>query len=315
MVDSTLAGIWLAPKAYGALDAQEVTQYARAHPACLDQEAEITLAPAFVSSRRGAFATNDDALYYADHFFAADGTNKLNTDVLDVPKLQHLWSERRVALRSLIHPCEQSTMLFEDNIVPIAIDEYMCHEAGHLLGVSVQQKQLHGYFRLGGKFRWPLVYMEEFRADMNAWDLALTNLSSARARKVITYTLLHRLGLAAQNLLQGTPGAGFVPFLDFFVAWRASLIQVESLSSSPIRFDSSAHALNRLHHEIRKVGEWLTLPDLHRPELWEIAQRSMSYLNDALCTEDAVSAFRAALLPAERVAHKRTIPKNGSQHQ
>ncbi len=315
MMDSTLAGVWLEPKAHGCLDSKDVTRLARAHRACLDPRAEITLAPAFISERSGAFASNEDALYYADHFEATEGTDALPGDVLDVSKLQHLWRERRVVLEPLVRTDLHIKTLLAGDITPIAIDEYMCHEAGHLLGVSVQQKQRQGYFRLGGRFRWPLVYIEEFRADINAWELALTHLDATRARKVITYTLLHRLGLAARNLSQGLPGAGFVPFLDFSVAWRAGLIQIESHAMSPIRFDTSAHSLRRLYDDILCVSGRLTLSDQHRPNLWDMAQRSMSWLDESLRNDEAVLAFRAALLPAERVTRDGVVPESRSLYQ
>lgn len=312
MVQSSLTGIWLDPSAYGCLDAEAVTRFARAHPTCLDPEAVITLTPAFVTTRTGAFALNEDALYYGDHFEVTEGADILGTDILDVPKLQKLWRERRIVLEQLVQPDLHTTRLLESEITPIAIDEYMCHEGGHWLGMSVHQKQRHGYFRLGGKFRWPLVYLEEFRADINAWDLALTHLDSARAREVICYTLLHRLGLAARNLWRGLPGAGFVPFLDFSVAWRAGLIQVEPHAILPIRFVTGGDAIRLLHREVVAVVERLTLPDRHQPELWDVAQRSMSWLDDSLRDERAVLAFRSALSPTEGVARGRAVPESRS---
>ena len=315
MVLSTLTGFRIEPDAYGCLNAEKVTRFARAHPACLDPQAEITLEPAFVYTRAGAFASNDDALYYADHFEATAGADALSADLLDISKLQHLWGERRAVLEALVHLDLHTTALLAGDITPIAIDEYMCHEAGHLLGISVQEKQRRGYFRLGGRFRWPLVYVEEFRADMNAWEFALTHLDAARAQSVISYTLLHRLGLAARNLWQGLPGAGFVPFLDFSIAWRAGLILVEPHASSPIRFDPGASALSRLHREVLGVAGRLTMPDRDQPDLWDVAQRSMSWLHESLRDEEAVSAFRSALSPAERIARDRAAPKSRSLQQ
>lgn len=305
---STLAGRWINTAALGCLDAIQATRLALAHPAFVERDMEVTLEPALVSVCTGAFAANDDALYYADHFLAADGASHLQKDILDVRKLQRLWTQRRKVLEPWVHPCSRGMSLFDADIVPIAIDEYMCHEAGHLLGIAVRSKQHQGYFRLGGKFRWPLVYLEEFRADINAWDLAIANLDAARARNVVEYTLLHRLGLAAGNLCHALPGAGFVPFLDFTVAWRAGVLQVMKDTASPIRFDLTAPALDRLRHEIRTIADRLNVLDLQPSGLWETARRSMSYLDEALHDEDAVSAFRASLLPAERVTGKRVAP-------
>lgn len=308
-VTSTLAGTWLDTAAFGCLDARQATRLAFSHPACVERDKEVTLAPAIILRRTGAFAMNDDALYYADHFVATDRTSPLQTDVLDVCKLQRLWAQRRKLLEPAVQPCAGMN-LFGVNIVSTAIDEYMCHEAGHRLGMSVQSKQRRGYFRLGGKFRWPLVYLEEFRADINAWDLALANLDRARATNVISYTLLHRLGLAAQNLTQGAAGAGFVPFLDFTVAWRAGVVQVMPGMPSPIRLNFAASALARLRQEIRKVADRLNVRDVQPSELSEIAYRSMSCLDKALRDEAAVLAFRAAVLPAERVARNGAVPEN-----
>lgn len=312
MMQSALTGVWVEPKTLNCLNAQDVTRFARMHPACLDSNVEISLIPAFVSKRAGAFASSEDALYYLDNFEAAIGSDTLYADILDVPKLLKLWRDRRIVLEALVHPDPQTTNLLESDITPVAIDEYMCHEAGHLLGVSIQQKLRNGYFRLGGRFRWPLVYIEEFRADINAWDLALTHLDTERARRVITYTLLHRLGLAARNLWQGQPGAGFVPFLDFSIAWRAGLIDVEPNASFPLRFDTSADALNRLHREVLSVSRRLTLADRLQPELWDVAQRSMSWLDESLRDDQAVSHFRDALSPAKRVSRRWMTPERRS---
>jgi hypothetical protein len=197
------------------LSSETVNGYLKAHP-FWNGRSTVRLKPAIVVRRTGVFADNLDALYYRDNFEQLACSPLIDHDLLDVTKLKALYESRSPLLRNIftLETFDWLTSLLHV-IEPHAINEYMCHEGGHRLGYSVDEKLASGFFRWGGKLRWPLIYLEEYRADINSWDIALRNRPVGETLMIVLYTIMHRFGLAAQNLTLGQPGAGYVPFLHF----------------------------------------------------------------------------------------------------
>jgi hypothetical protein len=191
--------------------------------------AQVNLKAAAVLQRAGVFSCHADALYYARNF---DHTvnSPLEHDLLDVTKLRTLFAERLPLLQSIFAP-EAFEWILDviGELHRTMVNEYMCHEGGHCLGYPVKDKYESGFFRFGGRLRWPLIYMEEYRADANSWSIAARLLKPRAATAVVLYTLTHRLGLAAENLRYGRPGAGYIPFFHFLsFAERGTLVVAQT---------------------------------------------------------------------------------------
>jgi hypothetical protein len=99
-------------------------------------------------------------LYYCRNFRIRCGT-EVSHDLVDIGKLAKLFGNRRPHIAS-IFTSDTLDWINEPlgNLARTGVNEYMCHEGGHALGVPVSEKYRRHYFRLGGRLRWPLVYME-----------------------------------------------------------------------------------------------------------------------------------------------------------
>ncbi|WP_139813165.1 hypothetical protein [Ensifer aridi] len=228
----------------GTISSAQVNAVLRRHKQWKGQ-AQVQLKPIAVSARAGVFSRHEDALYYQRNFRDVRGGLPAS-DLLDVTKLKRLFAERLPILSSVFVPdaLEWLTSCL-GRVEVAAINEYMCHEAGHCMGVAIGHKEQKGYFRAAGKLVWPLIFTEEYRADVNAWALAVFGLSKTEAVSVIAYTLMHRIGLAALNLTQGRPGVGFVPFLHFASMVEAGFIRLIQ-STDGIRMDFCDYDRDRL---------------------------------------------------------------------
>lgn len=197
----------------------------RQHPRW-DGRSLVNLRIAFVRRRTGIFESNADALYYEPNFSAVQGT-LIDGDLLDLTKLQLLYAERLPTIATLFVPeAFEWLVSFIGSVEWAAANEYMCHEAGHRLGWAMADKYANGFFRVGGRLAWPLIYMEEFRADTGSWDIATRTLGTSDAARVVTYTLVHRFAVAAQNLRDGRPGVGYVPYLHFAAMIDSEILRV-----------------------------------------------------------------------------------------
>lgn len=206
-------------------------------------EPPVNLSVIEVAERTGAFADNDDALYYRHHF-VADADVHMPSDLLDLLKLRALFVRRTPIIMPCLSPESRNVLsILSDNLERIAVNEYMCHEGGHALGYSIQHKISQNFFRIEGRLCWPLIYMEEFRADLRSWAIAAELLPAQEAAEVILYTFLHRMGLAAENFLERRPGAGFIPYLHFHNLVGAGLVAIEDLTLPQISMNHAATAV------------------------------------------------------------------------
>jgi hypothetical protein len=239
-VRSILAGRIVFP--HRALVASDVNGFLTAS-AGATQETPVNLSVIEVLERTGAFSDNDDALYYRHHF-VADADAHMPSDLLDLSKLRALFVRRIPMIAPRLSPVSRNVLsALSDGLERIAVNEYMCHEGGHALGYSIQLKMSQNFFQIEGRLCWPLIYMEEFRADLRSWAIATELLPAPEAAEVILYTFLHRLGLAAENLLEGRPGAGFIPFLHFHNLVGAGLVIIEDAPLPQISLSYAPAAL------------------------------------------------------------------------
>jgi len=84
------------------------------------------------------------------------------------------WQQRWPFVASLFVDDDAANLArIVDDVVKVIANEYCCHEAGHQLGRAVQTKSQESYFSPGGKVQWPLIWVEEFRADLHSYSIAL----------------------------------------------------------------------------------------------------------------------------------------------
>lgn len=221
---SKLSGTWFLPTS--CLNAEQLNKYLAGH-ARWRGKARVTLRPALIEERTGAFASHADALYYRRLFNAAADLPEMENDVLDLSKLASHWVTRERFLRRLL-PAEEYKILISKirAVEQTATNEYMCHEAGHCLGLDINKKWGEGYFQPRGGVAWPLIYVEEFRADLESFKAALDLLTPANACAVFVYHFCHRLGLACESAQTECENAGAVPYLLFHLLRELEILEI-----------------------------------------------------------------------------------------
>lgn len=256
--------------------------------------ASVRLRPALVTARIGAFEREPDILYKESNFEPAAGNEAMPANIVDVEKAAAKWRTRRPHVRALFGL--ETAEALEQLVGPIAVvaaNEYFVHEAGHCLGYPTDRKYADGYFRLGGRTLWPLVHVEEFRADLLSFGVALRALSAARAVAIFLYNLLLRLGVHAEAMaIAAVAPYGPIPRLLFTlldeIGWleadgKRGTFEVRSLDCDDI-LDVMRQCAE--HAEARLVEP----PSMHDPV--DAALVSAAYFRER-CAMPASAAFDA----------------------
>ena len=223
---SELEGMWY-PQSPSLLDSGRVNNALRNSP-LWKSTAFVQMTPAKVHKRIGQFASEPDILYKKQFFSPADGSPDMEVDIVDVEKSVHNWNNRRAFMVEL---CGEDTYEQVEEILcdleGVIANEYYLHEAGHFLGYDVLAKYAEGYFTVGGRMAWPLVYVEEFRADLHAFGFALNLLPKNLSAQIFLYNLLLRFGVHAEGVqTKNIESYGLVPFLLFNLLRKIGFINV-----------------------------------------------------------------------------------------
>jgi hypothetical protein len=256
--DSLLSGSWWhATDGLNTLDYPQINNLIQIHTDWTGLHHFSSLRTAFVTHRSGAFAEHDDALYYATNFKCTDSMPEY--DILDIVKLEEIWRRRLPYLEVVMHSkVIEYALEHGHRILTHANNEYHCHEGGHRLGSSIESKCQSGYFRPMGRLIWPLVFVEEHRADLLSLDFALRLLSGEHATLAFLYQILHRFGLASFSRLNGKCFDGAVPYLLFCKLLELGLIATTTENGRPCiafcTFDYScfSEAMNLLVGDVRR---------------------------------------------------------------
>jgi hypothetical protein len=176
----------------------------------------VSVRAANLTRREGAFYQAPDNLYKIECYQPVDGGERFPCHIVDVLKAAGQWQQRRALVSSLLieHQSSDLVSLVED-LQSVIANEYCCHEAGHVLGRSVQTKTQQSYFSPGGRVSWPLIWVEEFRADLHSYSVALELMASQDAAALFVYNCFARFGGDALSVRNKSYGYGPIPFLLF----------------------------------------------------------------------------------------------------
>jgi len=148
-------------------------------------------------------------------------------DIVDVSKSVFYWEKRRIYNEFLfgLTTFTRLNSLITDLEITIA-NEYYCHEAGHLIGYDVEAKYEDGYFRFQNRPAWPLIFVEELRADLHSFGYALELLPQSLAIQTFLYNIALRFGLEAYSIQHDSQSYGWIPYLLFYLLYNLGFIRV-----------------------------------------------------------------------------------------
>lgn len=179
----------------------------------------VRIRGASTTDRQGEFADEPDILYKRSHFVADEASDLMDFDIVDANKAASQWIERAPCTAKVFGSESYDTICqMVGDVGAVSVDEYFAHEYGHCLGYSTSAKYLDGYFRVDGRTLWPLVYVEELRADLLSFEFAATQYPPAVAAAIFLYNLSLRFGSHAQGLARSDKAPyGPLPLLLFAV--------------------------------------------------------------------------------------------------
>jgi hypothetical protein len=254
----------------------------------------VALRTAVGAERGGVFATCPDVLYKRELFEPDPNTNALPSNVVDLDKAYARWNEVAASLARVWASPDTVRDAVGDAGAAIRC-EYFFHEAGHLVGIDVDAKTAGGHFRAGGRLAWPLVFVEEARADLHALAMAAGALQPRAAIAVFVYHVCIRLGVHALARADEPAPYGLVPYLLFVALRELDLIAIERTPAGD-RFQLPAADL--LLPRVRELDAWVS-SRLTRPELEACTaiDRALVAAGHARCVQEHAIArdFRRVL--------------------
>ncbi len=294
---SALEGEWFTSGAL--LGCAQVNQALHAHPHW-NGRVRVALRPALVARRCGKFASEPDILYKQDLFIPAPGSPAMTDNIVDVMKSWWNWNQRRCFIQTLLSAEDyRRALALLSGLKIIIANEYMVHEAGHFIGYDVCAKQADGYFVPGGRTAWPLVYLEEFRADLNAFGFAARLLPPEQAAKIFLYNLLLRFGVHRQGILsrQCAP-YGLIPYFLFCLLGELGFIGVEAVAGQHrLRLGSldTKVLVGLMRDCAAHADEHLNAPEMEGLGPVERAFGAAEYIQHRLRQADMASQFASVM--------------------
>lgn len=307
---SMLEGDWLR-QTRGMLTDHEVNDALSSH-AQWTGKARVALRPANVTVRTGKFSAEPDILYKHELFVPAEGTPRMGRNIVDVSKAEANWRERSAHAR-LIFGDSQYDMIesgLRDLDLVIA-NEYYLHEAGHFVGYDVLSKYDEGYFRPGGKTAWPLIFLEELRADLHAFGFSADLLPPERAVQAFLYNVALRFGVHRQGIVEAELAPyGLVPYLLFCVLRDVGAVSVARTRGRQalLFLDPTPEGWLRTMRACAEEAEReLTAAELRLRDPIERAMVAAGYIRRRLRDANAVQEFCSLMnQPSERSHHDHT---------
>jgi hypothetical protein len=294
---SELGGAWM--ESAGLLDSDVVNRRLAVHPAW-DGDARVALRAARIDHRRGTFAREPDILYKREFYIPRSGPG-MDVDIVDVEKSRCEWRRRYPSLGEIFDPDQLEALQAGLGDLDVVIaNEYYVHEAGHSIGIDIGEKYGSGYFRLGGRTLWPLIYLEELRADLGGFEFASSLLPPEEAAQIFLYNVALRFGVHRDGIASGAGAPyGLVPFLLFCVlAELGSLYLVSVGGRARLRFAelSQSRILETMLAAARHAYEHITRPELELRTPVDRALHVARYVRGRLDHATYQRAFSAVML-------------------
>lgn len=291
---SLLAGEWYSWP--GLIGDDAVNRVLEAHPAWNGQTS-VALKPALVRRREGTFEAEPDVLYKRDLFIPEAGSAAMPADIVDILKSQHNWQRRVPHAKALFGDAgyREARQRHLAPLGPAIANEYVLHEAGHLLGYDIGAKQRDGYFAPNGKTAWNLVYLEELRADLNAFGFAVEHLAQDQAAQVLVYNMLQRFAVHREGIVrQHQAPYGLVPYLLFCLLSEIGFLSVKHLDGT-IRLQLTSLASADLADAMRACAQHaeqqLNGPELACARPFDCAIAAAGYIRRRLMQQADLSLF------------------------
>jgi len=185
-----------------------------------------------MTQREGMFHDASDNLYKIECFEPFREGPAFPCHIVDVSKAATQWRQRWPLVASIFVENQLADLAgIQEDLEGVIANEYCCHEAGHLLGHAVQAKAKNSYFSPGDRVRWPLIWVEEFRADLHSYSVALETMTPHSAAALFVYNYLARLAGDALSVRDRTYGYGTVPFLLFVLLVNLRFLEIARTKS------------------------------------------------------------------------------------
>jgi hypothetical protein len=241
----------------GGVDAEVVNNRLRSDAAWRG-EAMVNIRPALVEHREGAFADEHDILYKRSHFERALESDDMTSDLVDVRKAAVRWIGRRPQVAALFGKEVANALEARmGDIEQVVALEYYVHESGHCLGYDTTKKHRDGYFQIDGRTVWPLVYVEELRADLLSFGIVAELAPADLAASVFLYNILLRLGSHREGfLLDGRRPYGTIPLMLFTLLLRTGFIHVKESSGGNGRIEIAAMDDDRIVQVMHQLSDY-----------------------------------------------------------
>ncbi|HDR7799708.1 TPA: hypothetical protein QCY03_003510 [Bacillus tropicus] len=225
----------------------------------------VKIQPALIHKREGEFANEPDILYKRNHFVPYKRSDTMKSDIVDVRKAAERWNGRRPFAYKLFGK-DVMTKVEEliGDIERVAALEYYMHEAGHCLGYGTANKYHDGYFQINKKTIWPLVYVEEFRADLLSFGFAASHLPPKTATAIFLYNIMLRFCSHFEGIMQCKQHPyGSIPVLLYSILRRTGFFLPISKSQKSSDFNIASLNIKDV------IQHMLALNDLARSKLVE----------------------------------------------
>lgn len=305
-VYSEMRGDWYPPSGK-LLNSEQINTALKGHPFWRGERV-VNLRPAKVKFRAGLFAEDPDILYKEQFFTPVDGSATMSTDIVDVLKSVGYWRKRLPYNASIFgkETCDRIAELLPDLAITIS-NEYYCHEAGHLLGYDVLSKYTDGYFRVSGRAAWPLIFVEEFRADLHSFGFALELLPSRLAIQTFLYNIFLRFGLDAFSIRNNTDSYGAVPYLLFRLLTELNFITLKSengVKQLAITNLEPEYVMNTMKACAEHAEKELTGVEVSGASPSDIAVNAATYFRLRALDRDRFKSYSEVITPIEGAKRK-----------
>jgi len=295
---SELEGVWL-PGTPLTLDSNRVNAVLIRHPLWRGQAA-VEMRPADIRRRSGQFESEPDILYKKSFFIPTPSSPPMTVNIVDVRKSEHNWRIRtEYAIELFGRDAYECVVERLDDLQTVIVNEYYLHEAGHFLGYDVLSKYVDGYFSVAGRAAWPLIYVEEFRADMHSFGFAIESLPRHLAVQVFLYNVFLRFGVHLQGIRErGIECYGAVPLLLFHLLRKLGFASVERLQGRAVltleSFDEE-QLIDVMARCSDHAASELTAAEMTMTDQLDLAIHADSYAKSRLLDEETVAEFHALM--------------------